>query len=43
MKETIATKADSELQCAETRARHEEIDKFVESLVQTELSSGSAP
>ena len=32
MKETVATKADSDLQCAETRARFEEIDKFVESL-----------
>lgn len=32
MKETVATKADSELQCAETRARFEEIDQFVESL-----------
>ena len=33
MKETVTTKADSELQCAETRARFEEIDQFVESLV----------
>ncbi|MCY3752307.1 MAG: hypothetical protein OXG54_13025 [Gammaproteobacteria bacterium] len=33
MSKTKATKADSELQCAETKARFEEIDQFVESLV----------
>ena len=33
MSETVTTKADSELQCDETRARIEEMDQFVESLV----------
>ena len=32
MSKTKATKADSELQCAETKARFEEIDQFVESV-----------